>query len=395
MHDREQYIHEILEILPKNNPKDQVNNIVILARECESKFHQKAFDLLLEITRSNKYIIQNRTLTIEKIRDIFNRHRLKNLKLEDQINQIFLKLLDVQLADVKPADIEDFNKFRISIIDCLCNTGISEDNVFTKFQYLFESNTHPRVRERLVHALYAINPHKSINVYFKYIIDDKNERIRRTIHNNLRRSLDSDYDWTEIEHHFTSDYIEKVLSANDIDIREDFVILIGNHGFPNELYEKYFEKIIFNKKEKLSIRKQATVLLGNIGLRRSIVLLATLSETNTALKKEAIDGLEILSERFNVNREKLVEGIVTQPTNRNVWMKYVSIIFGFISLGMNFVQIVIPNQLTIRQIRGISIGSGISALITFAFILLIMIPVIINWIFVKNIQKEVEEKIRS
>jgi len=352
--------------------------------------NEKAFRYMILKALSKLESLETRMSAIRKISEL-DEYCKKPQLIQLTISKC-IELLQLKSSEFKKEDNKQFHQFRQVIIRCLEKYGKEEIKVFNELVKHLKNEKIVNTRRAILLALDSIDPLQAINIFFQYIIDDPNKDVRKVIHDKLRARFESTYDWSKVEEYFTDDFLEKVFTHQEHEIKSQFVQTIGNHADPNEKYETYFLKIIQNRNENLNLRKIATIRLGNVGLDDSIIKLTEISKQYVALRQAADSGLIIFADKHKMSKEKLVETFVREPASSSIWLRTFSIVTGALTIILSLVRM-LPLSFTDKQITRIGWLIFAFAIITLAFIVIILIPSFSRYFNIRRIRKNVRKNL--
>ncbi len=182
MSSKKKKIDSFLKELRKMEYNEKINTIVQLKRSSDTDFDKEKFDLLISVPSDDKLEINVRGEAIEQITKLFQMYgQDKTVTIKDEINRLGLKLLNLKVGDFDSKLEKDFYRFRIKIIECLTITGKKDEVVFEVFVNEMVTEKNERIREVLIYGINSIDSIKAIEILFKYIIDEPNDRLRYSI----------------------------------------------------------------------------------------------------------------------------------------------------------------------------------------------------------------------
>ena len=324
-----------------------------MKRSCEIDFDKEKFDLLISVPSDDNLEINVRRVAIEQISELFQKYeRNKTVTIKDEINKLGLKLLNLKFGDFDTKLEKDFYRFRIKIIESLTITGKKDEAVFNIFVNKMLTEKNEDVREMLIHGINSIDPAKVTEILFKYIIDDPSDRVRYRIHWCLRENLGKEYQWSKIAGYFIEEFLVKVFTRKEYDIKSCFIKTLV-FGGENHLHEQFLTKLIQDENDDVRIRSEALASIGGIGGEDSIVRLSSIKEKGRIFQNNADEGLNNFSERLSYEKEKLIDIFVRQRTNiSQIIIKISTFISGLITLGLTIASLTSSNYTEI-QIRNI------------------------------------------
>ncbi len=297
---------EILEfdLLSAKKQKESLN---FLLSECQGKFDERIVNHFLKVIDDNSYNINLRAESVRLLGILNQKHKLN--KFHQKLEKIVIKNLNINRRKkaYKKYSEEEITNFRLKIFTLtliIKKISIETEKKFIEWSKI-EKNE--KVRLKTFEVLADMNIQGNLKHLFHYMINDTSFHVRNGIHIIFFRRVGAGYEWKNLSELLTEEVLDKIFSEMDLPDVKKFIIIIGRLGNPNKIYEKHFLKILKESKGDIELRKTTASYIGNIGFRKSIIELSSLSKHNATLKKNALGGLNALAVRYNTTREKLVE----------------------------------------------------------------------------------------